>query len=112
MENSRTERTPQRCFRYGYEDHLISKYPKPPKENEKRLKKVHFSERGNCACDSSGVKVTKICAPIERMYNNDKCSSGNIGDSLQLTDWILDSGATCHMMPEVSDFIPSLLEVT
>ena len=36
----------------------------------------------------------------------------NFGDSSQLTDWILDSGATCHMAPEVSDFIPGLLEYT
>ena len=36
----------------------------------------------------------------------------NFGDSLQLTNWFLDSGATCHMTPEVSDFIPSLLEDT
>ena len=34
------------------------------------------------------------------------------GDSLQLTNWILDSGATCHMMPEVLDFIPGSLEDT
>ena len=31
---------------------------------------------------------------------------GNFRDSLQLTNWILDSGEMCHMMPEVSDFIP------
>ena len=27
-----------------------------------------------------------------------------------LTNWILDSGATCHMTPEVTDFIPGSLE--
>ena len=35
------------------------------------------------------------------MYDNDKCP--------QLTFWILDSGATCHMTAEVLDFIPGLL---
>ena len=40
------------------------------------------------------------------MSSNDKQSSEKYGDSLQLTNWILDSGATCHMTPEVSDFIP------
>ena len=30
--------------------------------------------------------------------------------SSQLTNWILDLGATCHITPEVSDFIPGTLE--
>ena len=38
------------------------------------------------------------------------CPSGKFGDSSQLTNWIVDSIATCHMTPEVSDFIPGLLE--
>ena len=46
------------------------------------------------------------------MSGNDKCPSGDFGDSLQLTNWILDSGATCHMILEVSYFIPGLLEDT
>ena len=33
----------------------------------------------------------------------------NYGDSLQLTNWILDSGATCHMTLYISDFILGLL---
>ena len=43
---------------------------------------------------------------------NDQCPSKHFGDSSKLTNWILDSGATCHMIPEVSDFIPGLLEDT
>ena len=39
------------------------------------------------------------------MYRNDERASEKYGDSSQLTNWILDSGATCHMTPEVSDFI-------
>ena len=46
------------------------------------------------------------------MSNNDECPSGNFGDSSQLTNWILDSGATCPMTLEVSDFIPCSLENT
>ena len=46
------------------------------------------------------------------MSGNDECPRGNFGDSSQLTDWILDYGATCHMKPEVSDFIPGSLEDT
>ena len=49
---------------------------------------------------------------MERMSSNDECSSENYGDSSRLTNWILDSGATCHMTPEVSDFIPGSLEDT
>ena len=40
---------------------------------------------------------------------NYECTSEHFGDSLQLTNWILDSGATCHMTPEVSDFTPGSL---
>ena len=46
------------------------------------------------------------------MSSDDKCPSENYGDSSQLTNWILDSGATCHMTPEVSDFNPGSLEDT
>ena len=44
------------------------------------------------------------------MSSDEKREIKEYGDSLQLTNWILDSGATCHMTPEVSDFIPGLLE--
>ena len=44
------------------------------------------------------------------MMTNEK--SVKYGDSSQLTNWILDSGATCHMTPEVSDFISGSLEDT
>ena len=47
-----------------------------------------------------------------RMSGNDKYPSGNFGDSLQQTNWVLDSGVTCHMTPKVWDFIPGLLEDT
>ena len=44
------------------------------------------------------------------MSSNGECTSGSFGDSSQLTNWITDYGATCHMKPKVSDFIPVLLE--
>ena len=47
---------------------------------------------------------------MARMSDNDKCPSRDFGDSSQLTYCILDSGETYHMMSEVSDFIPGLLE--
>ena len=46
------------------------------------------------------------------MSSNDKRKSEKYGDSSQLTNGILDLGATCHMTPEISDFIPGLLEDT
>ena len=49
---------------------------------------------------------------MERMSSNGERSSEKYGDSLQLTNWILDLGATCHMTPKVSDFIPGSLEDT
>ena len=44
------------------------------------------------------------------MSANDEFPSGTFCDSSQLTNWILDSRATYHMTPEVSDFIPGSLE--
>ena len=46
------------------------------------------------------------------MSSNDKCKSVKYGDSSQLTNWVLDLGATCLMTPEVLDFIPVSLEDT
>ena len=47
------------------------------------------------------------------MYSGkDKGCSIYFSDSLQLRNWILDSGATSHMTPQVSDFVPFLLEDT
>ena len=42
--------------------------------------------------------------------NNEKWHSGHFGDSSQLTNCISYSGATCHMTPEVSDYITGFLE--
>ena len=46
------------------------------------------------------------------MSSDEERESKEYGDSLQLNNWILDSGATCHMTPEVTDFIPGSLEYT
>ena len=46
---------------------------------------------------------------MAQMSGSDKCPTRNFGDSLQLTNWVLDYGARFHMTPEVSDFIPGLL---
>ena len=46
------------------------------------------------------------------MSINDECPSGDFGDSVQLTNCILGSGAMCHMTPKVSNFISGSLEDT
>ena len=49
---------------------------------------------------------------MELMSTNSESSRRHFGDSSQLTNWILGSGATCHMTPDISDFIPGLLVET
>ena len=104
---------PRKCFRCGSEDHMIAKCPKPPKDNEKQRKQVHFNEKGNCACNNSKNNNNhNIYAYMAQMSSNDERKSVKYGDSSQLNNWILDLGETCHMTPEVSDFIPGSLEDT
>ena len=44
------------------------------------------------------------------MSDNDECISRIFNDSLQLINWILDSEEMWHITPQVSDFIPYLLD--
>ena len=86
---------------------MIAKFPKPPKYHEKRRKQVRFNEKGNCACyNGKDNNDHKIYAYLARMYSDDERKIVKYGDSSQWTNWILDLGATCHMTPEVTDFIP------
>ena len=103
----------ERDIRLVSEDHMIAKCPKPPIDNEKRRKQSCFNEKVNCACKNSGNNSNqKIYAFMARMSDNDKCPSENVGDSLQLTNRILDYVSTCHKTQEFSDFIPGSLEDT
>ena len=80
------------------------------RKSNKRRKQVRVNEKYNIACNNSkNNNDQKIYASMSRMYGDDECSRGNFGDSSQSTNWILHSGATCHMKPGVSDFIPGLL---
>ena len=89
---------------------MIAKCPKPPKDNEKLHKKVSFNDTCNRACNNSeNNNDYKIYVSMARITSDDKHKSVKYGDSLQLTNWILDSGDTCNMTPEVLDFIPGSL---
>ena len=71
-DNRQTERTSSKCFRYGSEDNLIAKIPKPPKDNEKQQNQVRLNEKGNCACENNKNKSDqKIYASLECMSGND-----------------------------------------
>ena len=58
------------------------------------------------------IESQKMCKYMARMSNNVESTRINYGDSLKLTNWILDSDETCHMTPEISDFILGLLVET
>ena len=48
---------------------------------------VHFNKKVTCACENGKNKSAKrIYASMARISGNDKCPSGNFGDSLQLTN--------------------------
>ena len=70
---------------------MIAKCPKPPKDNEKWLNRVHFNEKGNRACDNGkNNDDQKIYASMARMSSEDERKSGKYGDSSKFTNWILD----------------------
>ena len=109
--NRQTELTPRKCFRCGSEDHPLAKFPKPPKDNEKRQKHVRFNEKGNRSCNNGKSNSDqKIYSSMASMSGNDKYPSGNFGEISQQTNWILDYGAMFHITPYVSDFISGSLE--
>ena len=62
----RTELTPPKCFRYGYEYQLIAKCPKLPKDNEKQQKnsvslKGVIVNRKNNARTVIMITTKKLC---------------------------------------------------
>ena len=63
-----------------------------------------MSENSTAESDSQ-----KIYTSMARMYNNAKSPRISYGDILQLTNYILDSGSNCHMIPDISYFIPGSL---
>ena len=49
---------------------------------------------------------------MDRMSTIAEISGRNYGDSSQVTNWILDSVVTCHMKPDIQEFILVLLVET
>ena len=55
---------------------MIAKFPKPPKDNQKRTNQVCFNEKGNRACDNGENDSDRnIYASMARMSSNDECPS-------------------------------------
>ena len=71
--NKNSDRPARKCFRGGYEDHMIAKFPKPPKDSEKRCKSERSKEKCNCACDNSNDENDlKVYASMARMSGDYK----------------------------------------
>ena len=114
MDRQWTERTPWKCFSCGSVDNLIAKCQQPPKYNEEQQKQVRFSEKGSCVLQKESENGDndndqEIYEFMARISGNDKSHSRYFCDNSQLTNFILDSGATFHMTSQVSDFIPGSL---
>ena len=101
-------------------DHLVANCPKlntldkkvhwnteNPKTHAYRLAKIDKTSENS----ADKIESNKISASMSRMYPNTESSKRDFGDSSQLTYWVLDSGSTCRMTPDISGFIPcSLVE--
>ena len=98
----------------GLEDHFIANYPKPdtldtkvhwdiekPKTCTYILKKI-YKTPDNSTNQNYSQRIYKDMGRIS--YTIESPRRG-FGDSLQLTNWILDSGETSHITSDISDFI-------
>ena len=86
---------------------------KATKRKWEKQKKVRLNEKGNRACDKDRNNSDQnIYSYMARMSGNNECTSRSFCDSSQLTNWILDVGAMCHMTGKVSNCISCSLEDT
>ena len=97
------------------EDHWITDFPKPENSDNRvfcntiktktrayKLTKIDkYSEK-----NIENNKSQKIYASMTRMSSNIDIPRRDIGDSMQLTNWILNPSATCPMAPKISNFVP------
>ena len=91
MKRQKNEHPPCKCFRFGYVDHLIAKFLKPPNYNNKQQNNVRFNKRGYRASqkypkDSYDDNDKTIYASMACMSSDDKSSSRHFGDSFQKTN--------------------------
>ena len=106
---------PSTCFRCGSEDHFITNCPKLDTSD----KKFYWNTENPKTCVYRLTEIynmldkrtdqsesQKINAYMSRMYSNAEGPTREFGYSSQLTNWILDSCATCHMTPDIFYFIP------
>ena len=74
---------------------MIAKCPQPPRDSEKRHESEKSKEKGNRACNiSNDENELKIYASMAQMSIDDKRENKDYGNTSQLTNWILHSGAT------------------
>ena len=107
--NKRTESNnwnTNKYFRYGAEDQWIAYCSKPVNIEQRyhwntdKLKTCTYkSTKLDNVLDKSNYQndSQKIYASMARMYSNVEIPRRYFEDSSQLTNWILDSGLTCHM---------------
>ena len=77
--NKNSDRSTRKWFRCGSENHLIAKFPKPPKDSEKRRKSDKSKEKGNSAKDNSDDdNDLKVYASMARMSNDDERKIKNL----------------------------------
>ena len=70
--NKNSDCPARKCYRFGYEDHLIAKFTKPPKDSEKRRKSDKAKGKGNSVKDNSDDDDDlKVYASMARMSNDD-----------------------------------------
>ena len=80
---------------------------------QKRPKLVRTYQQTKIRRQKTLHKIESQKAYVSMAYTpyNAESPRGYFGDSSQLTNWIVESGATCHITPEISNFIlGSLLE--
>ena len=53
LSDKNSDRPARKYFRCGSEYHLTAKFPKPPKDSEKRRKSDKYKEKGNSAKENS-----------------------------------------------------------
>ena len=103
------------CFRCGSKDNWIADFLKlgntenkvqwnieKPKTRAYRLKKIDIMLDNSK--EQSGAQ--KIYVSMVRISSNAESLTRDFGDILQMIYYIIKSGATCHITPEISDFIP------